>query len=109
TLKVVQEEAPGIPTVYLTGGNLAEDALDKIKAAGGTIWSPSFRTLTPEKVKQARALGLKIVVWTVNEPEDIRRMLDAGVDGIISDRPDLVREALERAGLPRPVQTPVKP
>jgi glycerophosphoryl diester phosphodiesterase len=31
-------------------------------------------------------------VWTVNDPAQIRRMLDLGVDGIISDRPDLVRE-----------------
>ena len=109
TLKVVQEEAPEIPAVYLTGGNLAEDALERIKAAGGTIWSPSFRALTPERLWKARQLGLKVVVWTVNDPADIVRMLEAAVDGIISDRPDLVRAEMERRRLPLPVQTPVRP
>lgn len=109
TLKVVQDEAPEIPTVYLTGNNLAEDTLDRIKAAGGTIWSPSFRTLTPERLWKARQLGLKVVVWTVNEPADIERMLEAAVDGIISDRPDLVRAEMERRRLKPPAQTPVKP
>ena len=109
TLAVVQDQAPEIPTVYLTGNNLAEDALEQIKTAGGTIWSPSFRTLTPERLWKARQLGLKVVVWTVNEPADIVRTLESAVDGIISDRPDLVREEMERRRLKLPVQTPVRP
>ena len=109
TLEIAQREAPEIPTVYLTGNNLAADALERIKSAGGRIWSPSYRTLSLENLAQARTLGLTVVVWTVNEPADISRMLDAGVDGIISDRPDLVREEMERRHLALPVQTPVKP
>jgi glycerophosphoryl diester phosphodiesterase len=109
TLRVVQEEAPEIPTVYLTGAKMAEDALERIKSAGGTIWSPSFRTLSPERLQRARALGLKVVVWTVNHPDAIGRMLDAGVDGLISDRPDVVRTEMERRGLARPPQTAVQP
>jgi len=88
---------------------MADEALERIRSAGGTIWSPSFRTLSPERLQRARALGLKVVVWTVNDPDVIARMLDAGVDGIISDRPDLVRTEMERRGLARPVQTPVQP
>ena len=109
TLKVVQQEAPEIPTVYLTGGQLADDVLERIKSLGGTIWSPHFRTLKPERLKQARELGLKVVVWTVNEPADILHMLELAVDGIISDRPDLVREEMQRRHLKLPVQTPVQP
>jgi len=109
TLKAVQEEAPEIPTVYLTGNNPAEDALERIKASGGTIWSPNFRTLTPQRLWKARQLGCLVHVWTVNEPADIERMLEAAVDGIISDRPDLVRAEMERRRLQLPVQTPVDP
>ena len=50
-------------------------------------------------MKEAQALGLKVLAWTVNEPSDIAGMLDLGVDGIVSDRPDRVHEALGRKGL----------
>jgi glycerophosphoryl diester phosphodiesterase len=109
TLRVVQDEAPEIETVYLTGSRVEDDAPQKIRSAGGRTWSPSFRTLSAEKLKEARALGLKVVVWTVNEPGDIARMLDLGVDGIISDRPDLVREEMQRRGMKLPPAAPVQP
>jgi glycerophosphoryl diester phosphodiesterase len=40
-------------------------------------------------VKLARRAGLPVQVWTVDEPDDIRRLLDWGVGAIISDRPDV--------------------
>ncbi len=67
-----------------------------VKAAGGTIWSPEFRDLDAAKLAEARALGLKVVVWTVNDPAQIAKLLDMGVDGIISDRPDLVLAELKK-------------
>jgi glycerophosphoryl diester phosphodiesterase len=45
----------------------------------------------------------------VNQPRDIVRMLDLGVDGIVSDRPDLVREEMQRRGMALPKGTPVVP
>ncbi len=93
-LKVVEREAPEIATVYLTSGKNSDPA--KVRAAGGRNWSPDFRDLDPAKVAAARAAGLRIVAWTVNEPADIRRVLELKVDGIISDYPDRVREALKQ-------------
>ena len=109
TLRVVQLEAPDIATVYLTGARLEPGTLQSIRNSGGTIWSPSFRALSDEKLKEARALGLKVIVWTVNEPQHIALMLDLGVDGIISDRPDLVRDEMKRRRMPLPPATPVRP
>jgi glycerophosphoryl diester phosphodiesterase len=61
------------------------------------VWSPYFADVTPELVKEAHDLGLRVVVWTVNKPEDIARMIEIGVDGVISDRPDLLsRIAIEK-------------
>jgi len=108
TLAVVQAEAPEIATVHLTGQKLA-DAPRKVAEAGGRIWSPSFNALDAARMKEARALGLQVVVWTVNEPAQIAAMLDLGVDGIISDRPDLVREEMSRRGMKLPQPTPVLP
>ena len=69
-----------------------------VKAAGGAIWSPFHRDLDAAKLEEAHDLGLKVVVWTVNDPALIAKLLDLGVDGIISDRPDLVRTELHKRG-----------
>ena len=108
TLAMVQAEAPEIATVYLTGQRFSE-AAKKVADAGGRIWSPDFLELDAEKLRQARSLGLQVVVWTVNEPAHIAAMLDLGVDGIISDRPDLVRAEMQRRGMPLPAATAVVP
>jgi glycerophosphoryl diester phosphodiesterase len=92
TLRVVEQEAREIATSYLTGSRNSEP--EKVHAAGGRIWSPDFQQLNPAKAAAARRLGLKLIPWTVNEPADIRRMLELGVDGVISDYPDRVRKAL---------------
>jgi glycerophosphoryl diester phosphodiesterase len=96
SLKVVEREAPEIATAYLTSGKSSDPAA--VRAAGARIWSPDLRDLNEEKVAAARAAGLRIVAWTVNEAADIRRMLDLEVDGIISDYPDRVRTELKRRG-----------
>jgi len=87
-LKVVEREAPEMPTVYCTEGAGSEP--ERVHAAGGKIWSPDFRTLTAKKLDAARNRQMKVTVWTVNEPPDIERVLAMGVDGIASDYPDRV-------------------
>ena len=93
TLKVVEREAPEIATAYLTSGKNSDP--QKLHEAGARLWSPDFRDLDAAKVAQARELGLRIVAWTVNEPDEIRRVLALKLDGIISDYPDRVRAALK--------------
>ena len=101
TLKVVEREAPGIATSYLTG---EDSEPQNVRAAGGRIWSPDFQRLTPEKLARARQLGMKVIAWTVNETADIARALDMRLDGIISDYPDRVRAEMARRGLPLPAR-----
>lgn len=131
TLRLVQQQAPKIPTVYLTlqRGSAPTIALDKatewtagfnpaehggslprtIKAAGGAIWSPYFGDVTAALVAEAHGLGLRVVVWTVNQPEDMAHMIEIGADGIISDRPDLLRQVAGEQGIKLPKGTPVEP
>lgn len=120
TLQLVQKAAPEIPTVYLTAQGTAPHTIPveaaaspwtagfdprhfggslprTIKAAGGSVWSPHHGNLTLSALREAQALGLKVVVWTVNDAADMRRLIDWGVDGIISDYPDILRDtAAER-------------
>ena len=62
-----------------------------IKAAGGDGWFPCFEDATPEMVTQARALGLQVGAWTVNAPDDMKRMMELKLDAICTDRPDLLK------------------
>jgi glycerophosphoryl diester phosphodiesterase len=125
TLRVVQAEAPEIATAHLTaqqrwldnvGANSPEPSAwtaglrladhgsvpALVRAAGGRTWSPFHGDLNPDLVKQAKALGLKVLPWTVNEADDMRRLIDWGVDGLITDRPDRLREVMAQRGLPLP-------
>lgn len=117
TLQVIQKEAPEIRTMYLSSPRTLKPEADgkpspwlagfapeshggtvpkAVHAAGGKIWAPNQTYLTPELLAEARALGIVVIPWTVNDPAMMAKLLDMGVDGIISDRPDLVKEALAR-------------
>lgn len=54
-------------------------------------------------VDKAHAHGIRVIAWTVDEPALMDRLLDAGVDGIITDRPDLLRESYIRRGIWEPM------
>ncbi|MDF1790369.1 MAG: glycerophosphodiester phosphodiesterase [Thalassobaculaceae bacterium] len=60
----------------------------------GDIWSPYHRDLTPEALAEAHKLGLEVHVWTVNDPTQIRDLAAMGVDGIITDYPNVAIEVL---------------
>lgn len=49
-------------------------------------------------IRRAHELGIRVVVWTVDDPTTMRTLLDMGVDGIITDRPDVLREVLISRG-----------
>lgn len=60
-----------------------------VSDAGVAIWSPSSRTITETLVNDAHAAGLSLATWTVNSEDEIREVISIGVDGIITDRPDI--------------------
>lgn len=92
----------GQPSAWLGGLDLAAESgsLPRlVKAAGCSVWSPFWRNVTADNVKEAHALGLKVVPWTVNTPTDMAALIDLGVDGLITDYPDRAQPVLAAKGL----------
>ena len=63
-----------------------------IKSLEGHVWSVFYRDVTKQNVELAHKHGLATCVWTVNREKDIIRMIEYGVDGIITDYPKKVQE-----------------
>ena len=78
-----------------------------VKASGCTIWSSYFAEVDGARVEEAHGLGLKVIVWTVNAPDQMKALIDMGVDGIITDYPDRLRAVMRALGMPLPEATPV--
>jgi glycerophosphoryl diester phosphodiesterase len=65
-----------------------------VKAAGCGVWSMYWRNLTAKDLAEAHALGLKVLPWTVNDLSEMRRLIELGVDGMITDYPDRLRTVM---------------
>ncbi len=121
TLALVGQLAPQLPRAYLSTARTLKDSrwtggLDAanfsstpqlVKAAAGTAggpvtWSPAYNDLTQAAVKEAHGLGFKVLPWTVNQRADMLRLMDWGVDGIITDYPDVLRDLMRERGLSLP-------
>ena len=129
TLQVVQSIAPKIQTVYLSAqqrwmdtiasngewtagfkaANHGNSVPKMVKAAGGDVWSPFFGDLSADSVSEAQSLELQVIPWTVNDAAAMEMLIDLGVDGIITDYPDILRAVMEKRGMALPASTPVDP
>lgn len=100
--------APLVPDLELVAlaraQNPAGAGLSPFEVAdhGYHVWSPRHLLLTERNIHQAKDLGLKVVPWTVNSPDDMARLMDWGVDGLITDYPRQLRGLMQDRGLPLP-------
>jgi glycerophosphoryl diester phosphodiesterase len=130
SLSAVQALAPELPTVHLTAERPWLDNLQRgrpgaspwlagldaddfpgatpalVAAAGGAVWSPYYQDLRPDLIEAAHGLGLRVVAWTVNDPAVMARLIDDGVDGIVTDYPDRLRVVLSDKGMALPAAFP---
>ncbi len=129
SLNLTKEIAPELPLVALSSGNAwmgvgqpgasrnlggidIDDyagSLPKAAAAQGyDVVSPTFSSVTPQMITEAHGLGLPVIPWTVNTTADMERLMDLGVDGIITDYPTRLRTLMEDRGLKLPKAYEVK-
>ncbi len=61
-----------------------------------TVFSPYYKDLTKEDIAYFKKEKILVIPWTVNEKEDMKKMIELGVDGIITDYPDLIEEVVKK-------------
>ncbi|NUY80689.1 glycerophosphodiester phosphodiesterase [Flavobacterium sp. MAH-1] len=86
-LQEIRNRNPKIPLGVLTETDL-DLAIGFAKSINAETLHPYFHLLDEASVKKIKAENLRLYVWTVNEPEDISRIENFGIDGIITDFPD---------------------
>lgn len=87
---------------WLGGLDIKDYQGNPVKAAhaiGADIISPYYTEISNQDVDEAHSLGMKVVPWTVNNEKDMNMLLDMGVDGIISDKPWLLKQVLEKRNI----------
>lgn len=91
TLKYLHEKYPEIKTAMLIEDSDENDFEGQLKRLGYTpeVYSPNFELVDEDLVKQAHEKGMKIIPWTVNDKKQINKLKKMGVDGMITDYPDL--------------------
>jgi len=91
-LKVLHQKYPKVQTAYLVYGVGCSDAQKQIELLGftPTIYSPEYKYVTKETVDYCHAHNMKIIPWTVNTKSEIDALMAMGVDGLITDYPNLI-------------------
>jgi glycerophosphoryl diester phosphodiesterase len=101
-LRRVREIDPEMPIELIVGNDpLSADEIreliERTRNLGARILAPSYRGVTPELVAAAEAAEIDLICWTVNDREDMKRMLDLGVKAITTNYPEVLQELLGRA------------
>ncbi|WP_029285164.1 glycerophosphodiester phosphodiesterase family protein [Pedobacter sp. R20-19] len=93
TIQIIHEKYPHIKTSFLVANKKSYEENIADLGYKPFILSPIWQTVTTDMVNKAHADGVKVIPWTANKLEDIQKLKDLNVDGIISDYPDVLVQA----------------
>ncbi len=96
---VLKSLEPGLTGAVLVADTAPMDPAELARRAGADLFCPSFAFVDEDLVGRAHAGGVRVVPWTVNEPDHWRRLLDWGVDGLTTDFPDRLAAFLRDRGV----------
>lgn len=96
-LAELRELAPEARIALLLSRRFPAGALERARKLGAEALNPALPLVDAELVRSAHGEGLAVYVFTVDEPEDMRRMLDLGVNGLFTNRPDVMRALVDGA------------
>jgi glycerophosphoryl diester phosphodiesterase len=94
TLQVLHRDFPAIKTALLIEAEDLRSFDQQLSDLGFTpfIYSPAFTLVTPRLVQSCHSMGMKVIPWTVNSVVVMKQLRSMGVDGLISDYPNLYAE-----------------
>jgi glycerophosphoryl diester phosphodiesterase len=97
-VRAVRQLEPNLTTAVLVAGTCPINPVVLVRQADATIYCPEYHFVHAEQVRQCHSEAVRVVPWTVNAPDDMKRLLDWQVDGITTDFPDRLRQLVgERA------------
>lgn len=99
TLQAMREIDANVPLVLLVENE--RSVADNIAGLGfiPDVYSPYFIRIDEAMVAELHGQNIRLVPWTINEKEDMHRLIELGVDGLITDYPDRATEVLEERGM----------
>lgn len=94
TLQYLHKKYPSVSTVLLIEDYDKRSLEEQLKNLGFTpsVYSPHYSLVTTALINNCHSQNIKVIPWTVNDKNDIKRLKDLGVDGIITDYPNLFNE-----------------
>ena len=94
TLKYLHEKYPAIKTAMLIEDSDVNDFEGQLTRLGYTpqIYSPNHTLVDEDLVKKCHNKGMKIIPWTVNDIKQFKKLRKLGIDGVITDYPDLIKD-----------------
>jgi glycerophosphoryl diester phosphodiesterase len=98
-VRVLRDLEPRLSTAVLIAETAPVAPADLARQAGAEMYCPSYDFLDESLVREVHAAGVRVLPWTVNDPEEWNRLLDWGVDGICTDFPDRLAALLSARGI----------
>ena len=102
TVDAARDQLPMIPTAHLVDRGDSTRLLRRALAHGHRIIHPDDLLVDEVFMAQARQLGMEVNVWTVDDPTRMAELIDLGIDGIITNVPDIARVAVAGVGTATP-------
>lgn len=94
-LKYLHEKYPDVRLVALLEGDVKPDKVISELGFKPEVFSPYYKNLKKKDVETFHKMGIKVIPWTINDVPTMKTFLKMGVDGIITDYPNLISEVLE--------------
>jgi glycerophosphoryl diester phosphodiesterase len=98
-LQYLQRTECEVPLALLVDNELGVEKNVDLLGFDPDIYSCQYKLLSESEMQVASSLGLDVVPWTVNDKADMERLIDWGVDGLISDFPDLLMKVAKSKGV----------